>query len=89
MDEALKHQIIVYVEDTCINRIWNNWTGFLGINAVNMIHHLMNRYGKNAGTDLKENQKWFYEALETIIPIYIFIEIIDEFIQYSDDGKHP
>ena len=56
---------------------------------MGQVHHRMDRYGKNAETNLKENQKRFYEALDNTIPVDKYFEIIDDCIWYADDDKQP
>ena len=53
MDEALKNQIITYVEDTYFKELKNKYTSFLGFMCCNLINHLLKRYGKIITADLK------------------------------------
>ena len=46
MYEALKHQVTETIEDTYIAEIRNRYTGFMGVNMIDMVHHLTGRYGK-------------------------------------------
>ena len=46
----------------------------MGIKTINMVHHLMERYGKIIETGLKENQKRFDETLYNSIPIDKYFE---------------
>ena len=61
----------------------------MGVNTIDLVHHLLDRYGKITETDLKENQKIFYEALDTTMPIEKYFDQIDDWIHYSDGGKKP
>ena len=45
-DKAFKHQIIETIEDNYIAEIHNKHTGFMGVNNINLVHHLMSIYGK-------------------------------------------
>ena len=53
MDKALKHQVINFMEDTCISELYNKYTGFIGLKATDLIHHPMVRYKKVTETGLK------------------------------------
>ena len=55
MDEALTHKTFETTEDTYITELCNKYTGFMGVKSIDLVHHLMNRYGKFIETDLKEN----------------------------------
>ena len=46
IDEALKHQIIEIIEDNFIVELRTKCTGFMGVKAIDLIHHIMNRYVK-------------------------------------------
>ena len=59
----------------------------MGVKTIDMVCHLMNRYGKVTEMDLKENHKRFDEALDNTIPIDKYFKQIDYCIQYADDGK--
>ena len=74
IDESLKHQIFETIEYTWISELRNKYTCFMGVNTIDLVHYLMDRYGNIIETDVKENQKRFYEALETIIPIDKYFE---------------
>ena len=41
----------------------------MGINTIDLFHHLMDRYGKTREKDLKESKNIFDEALVTTMPI--------------------
>ena len=57
------------------------------VKAIDLIHHLIDIYGKSTETDLKDNQKRFYEALNAKTNIYNSFERVEYCIQYADDGK--
>ena len=59
------------------------------VKTINMVQHLMDRYGKITENALKMNQKGFNEALNTTMTIGIYFEIIDDCIQYSYDRNQP
>ena len=80
MYDALKHQIIETIEDTCIAEIQNKYTWFMVVNKIYLVHHLMDRYGIITETGLKENHKRFYEALDTTMPIDKHFEKNDDYI---------
>ena len=44
MDEALNHQIIETIEETYISELHNKYTGSMGVNTIDLVHHLMDRY---------------------------------------------
>ena len=46
MDKSLKQQIIETIEETYIAELWNKYTGFMGVKTIDLVHHIMNRYGK-------------------------------------------
>ena len=85
--KALKHQIIETIEYNYITELWNKYTGFTRVNTIYLSLHLIDRYGKIKEMDLKDNQKRFNEALNTIIPIEKYFEIFDDCIKYLDYGK--
>ena len=89
MDESLKHQVIKSVEYTYIYKLHNNYTGFMGANSIDLIHHMMDRYGNIIKTDLKDYQKMIFQSLDTAITIDKYFDIIGDLIQYSDKIKHP
>ena len=61
----------------------------MGVKTIDLVHHIMDGYGRIIETELKENNKIFDEALNTTTLIDKYFEIIDYCIQYSDYGKHP
>ena len=69
MDEALNHQIIKTIEGTYTKELRNKYTRFTVVNMIDLVHHLMDRYGKIIEIDLKENQKRFNGAFYTTMPI--------------------
>ena len=81
--------MIKYAGDTYISELCNKYTSFKEVKSFDLIRHLMNKYGKFIETDLKENQKIFDEALDTMMPIWKYFEMIDYCIQYADGGKQP
>ena len=56
MEEAYNHQIIETIENKYIVELHNKYTRNMVSKAINMFHHLIDRYGKFLETDLKENQ---------------------------------
>ena len=44
----------------------------MGINTIDLVHHIMDIYGKVIEMELKDNQKKFDEQLDTNIPIEFF-----------------
>ena len=46
MDDALKHQIIETIEDTYIAELLREYIGFMRVKMIDLLHHLMDRYGK-------------------------------------------
>ena len=69
MDDALKHQIIETIEDTYIAELLREYIGLMRVKMIDLLHHLMDRYGKITETYLKENHKILDEALDTTMPI--------------------
>ena len=45
MDKALKHQVIETIEVTYIVEIRNKYTRFVGFKTIDLVHHLIYRYG--------------------------------------------
>ena len=43
----------------------------MGVKTINLVHHLMDIHGEITEKYLKENQKWFDEALDTTMPIFL------------------
>ena len=41
----------------------------MGVKRIDMVHHLMDRYGEIAGLDLNENHKISDKALDTTTPV--------------------
>ena len=89
MDKFLKHQIIETIGDTYIAELCKKYTGTMGIKKINLVHHLIDRYGEIIRTDLKEKKYIFNEALDTIIPVDKYVEQVGNCIQYVDDAKQP
>ena len=46
MDNTLKHQIIETILDTNTEELRKKYTGFMGVNTTDMVHHLIDIYGK-------------------------------------------
>ena len=67
--KRLLQKVIKSVEDTYISETCHEYIGFMGVKIINLIHHLMYRYGKTTETYPKENQKRFNEALDIKRPI--------------------
>ena len=67
----------------------NKYTGFMGVNTIDLVHHLMDRYGKIIETDIQENQERLDKSLDTTMPTEKYFEQIDDCIQYVDDGNQP
>ena len=80
MGEALKHQVTETIKHTYILELRNKYTGFMAVKTIDLVHHLVDRYGEMIEKDLKENQKIFDEELDTTIPIDKYVEIIDDWI---------
>ena len=54
MEDALKSIIIDAVDKVYIGKLWNKYTGYLGITARDLLYHLLDRYGKITPADVKE-----------------------------------
>ena len=89
MDEALNYQVIETIEDNYITELRNKYIGLTVVKTIYLVRHIMDRYGEISETDLKENQKIFDEALDTITLIDKYFERIYDCIQYSDGGNQP
>ena len=61
----------------------------MGVNTVDIVHHIMDICGKITETDLKKNHNIFDESLYITIPIDKYVEIIDECIHYADGENQP
>ena len=57
MEEALKYIIIDAFNEVYIGELRNKYTGYLGITARDLLHHLIDRYGKITPADIKEYKK--------------------------------
>ena len=44
MYKALKHYLIETIEDSYIEELHNKYTGFMGVKAINLVHHTMDIY---------------------------------------------
>ena len=80
MVKALKHQVTGTIKHTYILELHNKYTGFMAVKTIDLVHHLMDRYGEMIEKDLKENQNIFDEELDNTIPIDKYVEIIDDWI---------
>ena len=89
MDEALKTQIIETIEYTYTTELCNKYTGFMGVNNIDMFCHIMYRYEKITETDLKENYKRLDEALDTTMPIEkCFEKLMTAYIMHMITRSH-
>ena len=82
MDESLKNQVINSVKYTYLKELKNKHTGFLGVMFRNLLKHLINRYGKIVAVDLKSNNQWMNEPIESYQPIEKYFEWTENCIQY-------
>ena len=41
MDKSLKRQLVKTIEDTYVSELRNKYTGFMGVKAIDIFHHLM------------------------------------------------
>ena len=41
----------------------------MGVKTIDLVHHIMGRYGKIKETDINDNQNRFDEAFDTNMPI--------------------
>ena len=65
MDKALKHQIVETIGSTYIIELRTKYTGFIGVKRIDLVQHLMGKYGEITETDPKENQEMSNNALDT------------------------
>ena len=55
VDEALKNQIVVVVEQVFLSTLVDYLTGFIHVSALTMLQHLFSSYGAIYEIDLEEN----------------------------------
>ena len=87
MEDALKYIIIDAVDEVYIGELRNKYTGYLGITARDLLDHLLDWYGKVIPTDVKECKEQMNEPIKATQPIDIYFKIIDDTVQYADDGN--
>ena len=54
MDDMLKSQVINAITDTYISEMHNKYTGYLGVTTIDLLDHLLDRYGKITPADIEE-----------------------------------
>lgn len=89
MDVALKTLLLEAVEECYVNELRNRYTGYLGVSTLDIIDHLMDRYGKISPSALKENEDAMKEPIDTSVPIDVYFKRIDDAVQFAADGDTP
>ena len=85
MDNALKDLIVNAVDHTYLKAKKTKYTGYHGVSAIQLMKHLMDRYGKVSEADLDANQNKLMESYNASQPIKMYYEKIEDCIQYAKD----
>eukprot|EP00957_Ditylum_brightwellii_P054378 4120085-Ditylum_brightwellii.AAC.1 len=67
----------------------NKYTGYLGVEAKDMMDHLLDRYGKITPADIVSNSTKFQEGINMGQPIDAYFTTINDCIQCASDAKAP
>ena len=74
MDDALKGQIIDTIKDTHLCELRNKYTGYLGVATRDLLHHLIDRYGKITTADVEANKSRMNEPIDITHTIDVFFK---------------
>ena len=69
MDEDIKNQSIYTVEDTYIKELKNKYTRFLIVTCRYLPENLLDQYVNITIMDLKYNNQWMNELIDTSLTI--------------------
>ena len=89
MDAALKTFVINAVNNTYIYELHTILTGYMGALTIDIINHMMARYGRITAADIKMKKKSIQEPIDTSQTINIFRIIIDDGVQYYSMANTP
>ena len=56
---------------------------------MELIYHLMDQYMKTTPINIKDNNYWMEESIDTYQPINIYLKRIDSAVQLSSESKTP
>ena len=89
LDAALKQEIITTVENTHLSAKTQRYMGFHIISAKKLVGHLMERYKEIRTSDLEACGQALAEPIEVDLTIDIYLQQVEDIIQFSQDGKTP
>ena len=89
MDEDIKNQSIYTVEDTYIKELKNKYTRFLIVTCRYLPENLLDQYVNITIMDLKYNNQWMNELIDTSLTIDKWFERINDCIQCVDYENTP
>ena len=78
MNDVLKSQIIDCIEETCLNELWNRYTGYLGISASTIITHQMTHCGRITPSNFEAYNKRMSKPIDQAQPIDAYFKLIDD-----------
>ena len=87
MEDALKAAIIDAVDDTYIGELRDKYTGYLGVTPMDLLDHLLDRYGKITPADIEHCKKMMQDPIDSSQPIDVYFKRIDDSVQYAADGQ--
>ena len=89
MEATLKSQMIDAVEDTYLCVMRGRYIGYLGVSVMDLLDHILLRYGKINDDDLVKNMKPFHLPLKNGDPIDLYYKQVEDFRGFSVDGNDP
>ena len=89
VDLALKKQLIEAVEDVYLAEKKYQYTGFLHDATRDLLDHLMQPYGKISPLAIKNYKTRMEEPLDTLQPIDVYFQRINDCLQFAADAVSP
>ena len=89
VDLALKKLVLAAIDDVYLNEKKHRYTGYLNISTLDLLTHLMQRYGKITPLAIKQNKTLMEEPLDTSQPIDVYFRRVDDCVQFAVDANSP
>eukprot|EP00957_Ditylum_brightwellii_P128793 9824401-Ditylum_brightwellii.AAC.1 len=87
VNRVLKQQIKATVDKKYLEELSEPLVRYMNISAMDMINHLVDRYGNITLSDVKENNKKVNKPMDTDEPISTYFHCIEKCVQFAEDAK--
>ena len=69
---SLKTLHLKAIDKWCLNELKNSYNGYLSVTTMDLIYHLIDRYGKIIPVYINWNKDWVEENINTSQPINVY-----------------